>query len=252
MTRGGFAKMNFGSALSAKGKISLIGVLACSVTIATVISPAQKLEAAPVNKVKIASAQLPAKPAKSLAQLEKDVQDKPDDAGARLALGQALLAKKDFARAKSELRIAVRMGKGSLVSQKANTALLTMPKSFVKPKTGAETRMIASMLGLGRTRGLEGSKPTVIDFSAKWCQPCKQLDGVIGKLKTDYGDKVAFMRVDVDDPNSQALLDQYEVSPIPTIVYLNTEGEVVNYSVGYSGENSVKDGISKILVLGNK
>lgn len=244
--------MNFGSALSAKDKISLIGVLACSVTIATVFSPAQKLEAAPVNKVKIASAQLPAKPAKSLAQLEKDVQDKPDDAGARLALGQALLAKKDFARAKSELRIAVRMGKGSLVSQKANTALLTMPKSFVKPKTGAETRMIASMLGLGRTRGLEGSKPTVIDFSAKWCQPCKQLDGVIGKLKTDYGDKVAFMRVDVDDPNSQALLDQYEVSPIPTIVYLNTEGEVVNYSVGYSGENSVKDGISKILVLGNK
>lgn len=239
-----------------KGKFSN-PYLALAVLLSSIASVATVAQAAPPVKkagastapVKIASAQLPAK---SLSQLEKDVQDKPEDAAARLALGQALLLKKDFARAKVELRTAIRLGKGSLVSQKANTALLTLPKSFVKPKTGAETRMIAAMLGLGRTRGLEGSKPTVIDFSAKWCQPCKQLDGVIGKLKTDYGDKVAFMRVDVDDPNSQALLDQYEVSPIPTVVFLNTEGEVVNYSVGYSGENSVKDGISKILVLGGK
>lgn len=212
------------------------------------VAQAAPIKIAAVQKATTA-AQVQSRP---LAQLEKDVQNKPEDAAARLALGQALLLKKDFARAKVELRTAIRLGKGSAVSQKANTALLTLPKSFVKPKTGAETRMIASMLGLGRTRGLEGSKPTVIDFSAKWCQPCKQLDGVIGKLKTDYGDKVAFMRVDVDDPNSQALLDQYEVSPIPTVVFLNTEGEVVNYSVGYSGENSVKDGISKILVLGGK
>ncbi len=183
----------------------------------------------------------------ALAELVKAVEKTPESAPARLALGEAYLSSKDFQKAKENLRLAVRFGKGNAISQKANSLLVGLPSAVVKPKTGPQTRMIASMLGLGRVRGMEGAKPTVIDFYASWAQPCKQLSGVMDKFKTSYKDKVKFMRVDVDDPGSESLLDQYEVSPVPTVVFLNEEGEVVSYSVGFSGENSVKEGLNKIL-----
>ena len=87
----------------------------------------------------------------------------------------------------------------------------------------------------------------VVDFYADWCQPCKQLDSALAKVKSNYGERVTFMRVDVDDPNSQPLMDQYEVSPIPTMVFLNPEGEVSSYSIGFTSESNISSSINKIL-----
>jgi len=181
-----------------------------------------------------------------VSKLEAIVKVSPDDSEAHLLLGQAYCKLKNFQKGREQLRLAVRTGKGSASAQKANVALLALPRNLTAPKSGAQTRLISSMLGLGRTRGGE-AKPTVIDFSASWCQPCKQLNSVIAKAKTVYGDKVAFMTVNVDDPNSQTIMDQYDVSPIPTMVFLSTDGEVVTYSVGFGGDESVNNGIKKIL-----
>lgn len=208
-------------------------------------APAKKSLAMAVTKsIAVAAKSAPTVPLETvLANLAAH----PESAEAQLAAGEAYLRAKDYLKAREHLRLAIRLGKGDQNSQKANMALIGMPRGITKPKTGAATRLIASMLGLGRTRGMEAAKPTVIDFFAAWCVPCKQLDTVMGKMKVAYSDKVNFMKVDVDDPSSQELLDQYEVSPIPTVVFLNTDGEVVTYTVGYSGETSVKDGITKIL-----
>lgn len=184
----------------------------------------------------------------SIKDLEAKLAANPKSAETHLALGQAYLKGKNTLKAREHFRAAVRLGHGSPSAQKANLALMSMPSQMIKPKTGPQTRMIAAMLGLGRTRGLGGAAlPTVIDFYADWCQPCKQLDTALAKVKTTYGEKVTFMRVDVDDPNSQPLMDQYEVSPIPTVVYLNPEGEVVSYSIGFTGESSISSSINKIL-----
>jgi thioredoxin-like negative regulator of GroEL len=180
---------------------------------------------------------------------ESAVKLEPKTCESHFLLGQTYCKLKNYAQAKKELRAAIRVGKGSAFAQKANVALMALPKQFQSPRTGPETRMIASMLGLTRDRG-GSSRPTVIDFYAPWCQPCKQLDAALEKAKTQYGDKINFMHVDVDDPNNEKLLDQYEVSPIPTMVFLNPEGEVVTFSIGFSGDSSVNDGIKKILTQG--
>ncbi|MBU6455296.1 MAG: hypothetical protein KGS72_26230 [Cyanobacteria bacterium REEB67] len=205
--------------------------------------------AAPAAK-KVAVAAAKASSLKAMAELEATVQAKPESADAQLAFGLALSQAKSYDKARQHLRLALRLGKGAAVAQKANLALMALPKWMQAPRTGAKTRMIASMLGLGRTRGGE-AKPTVIDFYAAWAQPCKQLDCAISKAKSTYGDKVTFITVNVDDPNSQTIMDQYDVSPIPTMVFLNPEGEVVTYSVGYSGDGQVNAGIKKILPTAN-
>jgi thioredoxin 1 len=184
----------------------------------------------------------------AIKDLEAKVAANPKNAEAHLLLGQAYLKSKNNLKAREHLRLAVRLGHGSASAQKANLALMSMPSQMIKPKTGPQTRMIAAMLGLGRTRGLGGAAlPTVIDFYADWCQPCKQLDTALTKVKSTYGERVSFMRVDVDDPNSQPLMDQYDVSPIPTIVFLNPDGEVASYSIGFTSESNISSSINKIL-----
>lgn len=180
--------------------------------------------------------------------LECAVKQQPASCEGHLLLGQAYCKVKNYLKARDHLRAAIRIGKGSPNAQKANMALMTLPKNLLKPRTGSETRMIASMLGLSRDRGEGGStKPMVIDFYASWCAPCKQLTPIMEKAKAQYGDKVSFMHVDVDDPNNERLVDQYEVSPIPTLIFLNPEGEVVNYSIGFSGDTTIDESIKKIL-----
>jgi len=179
------------------------------------------------------------------------VKANPASCEAHYLLGQSYCKVKEFVKAKDSYKRAIRAGKGSKNAQLANLAMMQLPKNILSPKTGADTRMIASVLGLSKVRGADGdNKPTVIDFYASWCQPCKQTNQAIEKLKGSYGDRVSFMRVDVDDPNNERIVDQYEVSPIPTLVFLNQEGEVVTFTIGFSGEKGIDDGIKKILSKG--
>ena len=157
--------------------------------------------------------------------------------------------KKEYRNARKHLRIAIRLGRGSRYSQAANQEIMKVPAEYIKPRTGSATRFLASLFGFSKDRGVGGKPPapTVIDFYASWCQPCKKLEQDMGTISQRYGDKVNFMRVDVDDPKNQKMVDQYEISPIPTVIFLNADGEVVDYSIGYSGEKSISRGIEKIL-----
>ena len=110
--------------------------------------------------------------------------------------------------------------------------------------------MIASLLGLhGRDRGLGDSlsKPKVFEFYADWCEPCKLLKPVMDKAKADYGDQVEFVSYNVDDQKNAQFIDQYEVSPIPTIIFLTSDNQVVSYSIGFAGEKNVQKNLEKIL-----
>lgn len=163
-------------------------------------------------------------------------------------LGEAYLNQKKYARARNYYRKAIRAGKGSDFAQKANLAMMKLPANYLKPRTGPQTKLLARLFGFGRHRGDGASpKPTIIDFYASWCNPCQKLDVSLEKIKKEYGDQLTIMKVDVDDPKNDELIDQYEVSPIPTMVFLNADGEVVTYSIGYAGDNGVNAGIKKIL-----
>jgi len=181
--------------------------------------------------------------------LEGVVAKNPQSCEGHYLLGFAYCKLRSYAKARDQLRTAIRVGHGSPNAQKANTMLMTLPRQYLSPKTGPGTRMLAAMLGLTSVRG-EAPRPTVIDFYAPWCQPCKQLNLAIDKAKTEYEGKVNFMTINVDDPTNSKLIDQYEISPIPTLVFLNPAGEVVTFSVGYSGEGEVANGLKKVLPAG--
>ena len=74
-------------------------------------------------------------------------------------------------------------------------------------------------------------KPMIIDFSADWCAPCRELDEVTfhdrGVVKE--ADK-NFIMVKVDltrkgDPVHETLLRQYGIKGVPTVVFLDPQGD---------------------------
>lgn len=75
-------------------------------------------------------------------------------------------------------------------------------------------------------------KPVVIDFGAKWCTDCTQLDD---KTYTDPKVKQAlnrFVRLKADltkddDPQVKQLYKQYDIQGLPTVVFLASDGHEV-------------------------
>ncbi|MGD9680534.1 MAG: thioredoxin domain-containing protein [Candidatus Obscuribacterales bacterium] len=186
--------------------------------------------------------------AEAARSLELYLKDDRKSAEAQCLIGEAYLGMKNYKQARKHLRQALRLGRGSETAKRANQALMSLPADLTRPKMGPATRLLAALFGFSRDRGAGmGARPTIINFYASWCEPCRQLDRELSGVEERYGDKLSIMRVDVDDPKNDKIVDRYEVSPIPTVVFLNTEGEVVTYNIGYSGKNCLDRGIGKIL-----
>ena len=64
----------------------------------------------------------------------------------------------------------------------------------------------------------------VIDFTAKWCGPCKQMVPVLDALAREYAGRVGFAAVDCDD--EPQLAQRYNVRSMPTFVLVRDGREV--------------------------
>lgn len=90
-------------------------------------------------------------------------------------------------------------------------------------------------------------RPMLVDFSASWCPPCRQLHPIFEKLKEEFKGKVDFVTIDVD--NYQDLSSAYGVQNIPTLIYMNPEGEELTRTVGFLDEPQLKEKIMQTFGL---
>ncbi|MDE7377012.1 MAG: thioredoxin [Muribaculaceae bacterium] len=73
------------------------------------------------------------------------------------------------------------------------------------------------------------NKPTIVDFFATWCGPCKVQGPILDDVKARVGDKANILKVDID--KNQALAMQYGVRSVPTLIIFK-DGEAIWRGVG--------------------
>ncbi|MBK6899150.1 MAG: thioredoxin [bacterium] len=91
---------------------------------------------------------------------------------------------------------------------------------------------------------LDSALPVVVDFSATWCGPCKQLKPIVEELAAQYAGKVKIAHVDVDEARQAAM--KYGVMSVPTVLYIKG-GQVRDSQIGVIAKEKMAAKIDNLI-----
>ena len=83
---------------------------------------------------------------------------------------------------------------------------------------------------------LQAARPVLVEFTAEWCAPCKQLKPVLEDLAREWAGTVDVVEFDVDKDPQMAV--RYRVLGVPTMI-LFARGEVKARLTGFKPKRAI-------------
>ena len=83
---------------------------------------------------------------------------------------------------------------------------------------------------------LKSDSPVLVDFTATWCGPCRQLAPIVDKIADENVGKYKVAKVDIDE--CPAIASKYRIKGVPTVMVFKG-GEVKGQHVGVTNKETL-------------
>ena len=91
---------------------------------------------------------------------------------------------------------------------------------------------------------INSDTPVLIDFFATWCGPCKMYSPVLQQLKSDMGDDMRLIKIDVD--RNEEIAQKLGIRSMPTTIIFQN-GDIKFRAAGVQSIGVLKAEISKLV-----
>ena len=91
---------------------------------------------------------------------------------------------------------------------------------------------------------INSDTPVLIDFFATWCGPCKAYAPILQKLKSEMGDDMRLVKIDVD--RNRAIVEKLGIQSMPTTIIFQN-GEIKFREAGVQSIGVLKSEIAKLV-----
>ncbi|BDB55496.1 thioredoxin [Flavobacterium ammoniigenes] len=85
---------------------------------------------------------------------------------------------------------------------------------------------------------IQSDQTVLVDFFATWCGPCQMLAPILKDVKTNLGERISIIKIDVD--KNQAVAAQYQVRGVPTMILFQNGKQLWRQSGVISKEEIIK------------
>ncbi|MFM7887078.1 MAG: thioredoxin domain-containing protein [Pseudanabaena sp.] len=79
---------------------------------------------------------------------------------------------------------------------------------------------------------LANDKPTMIEFYADWCSSCQSMAADNLSLEQEYGDRMNFVMLNVDNAKWLPEVSKYRVDGIPRFIFLDHTNQAIGDTTG--------------------
>ena len=76
---------------------------------------------------------------------------------------------------------------------------------------------------------LKSSLPTIVDFWAEWCGPCKQISPILEEISEEKKELINIVKLNIDE--NPETPQKYGVRGIPTLIFFK-DGKLIDTKIG--------------------